>query len=158
MYPTHGAHEHYTESSISEVGLDFGSSERSKMKISYDLDLERFEAWSGAVDTLNTIIDEGKCDALEWLLEDLYPDGMDETQLNDLLWFESDWLFESLGIETDEAREERERQEREEELEDAYVNWCNGQDCDTCKYRVFDDCLEKFEEERPDLNGDDEDA
>lgn len=128
------------------------------MKISYDLDLERFEAWSGAVNTLNTIIDEGKCDALEWLLEDLYPDGMTDTQLNDLLWFEPDWVFEMLGIETDEAREERERKELEEELDAAYGAWCCEQDCDTCRYREFDDCQEKFEEERPDLNGDDEDA
>jgi hypothetical protein len=37
-------------------------------------------------------------------MEDLYPDGLSETQLNDILWFEEDWIFEMLGI-TDEGEE-----------------------------------------------------
>ena len=36
------------------------------------------------------------------LIDELYPDGLTDTQLNDLLWFEEDWLFEMLGIEIDE--------------------------------------------------------
>ena len=63
------------------------------MTITYDLDLNSFNAWSGAVDTLDRIQREGKCEELENILEDLYPDGMTETQLNDLLWFDSEQVY-----------------------------------------------------------------
>ena len=76
------------------------------MKIYRELDLTSFEPWSGAVDTYDTIYDAGKLEALEFLLEELYPDGIEETQLNDLLWFESEWLLESLGISEEEEEEE----------------------------------------------------
>ena len=72
------------------------------MQITYELDLNRFEAWSGAVSTLDRIREEGLCEQLEFILEDLYPDGMTETQLNDMLWFEPEIVFEWLGIEEEE--------------------------------------------------------
>lgn len=72
------------------------------MKITYELDLERFEAWSGAKDTLDRIQHEGKCEELENILDELYPDGMTETELNDLLWFDSETVYEWLGIDNDE--------------------------------------------------------
>jgi hypothetical protein len=78
------------------------------MKISYELDLNTFEAWSGAVDTLDRIREEGLCEQLEFILEDIYPDGMTETQLNDLLWFESETIFEWLGIEDEDEDDEEE--------------------------------------------------
>lgn len=77
------------------------------MKITYELDLATFEAWSGAIDTLDRIREEGKCKELEELLDELYPDGMGETELNDLLQFDSDWVFEALGI-SDEGEEDEE--------------------------------------------------
>ena len=67
-----------------------------------NLTLRNFDAWSGAVDTKETIINEGKDKDFDYLIEELYPDGLTDTQLNDLLWFEEDWLFEMLGIEIDE--------------------------------------------------------
>lgn len=66
--------------------------------------LANFDAWSGAVETKDRIINEGKADDFDSLIEELYPDGLSETQLNDILWFEEDWLFESLGI-TEEEEE-----------------------------------------------------
>ena len=76
------------------------------MKIYKELDLTNFEPWSGAVDTYDTIYNADKLNDLEFLLEELYPDGIEETQLNDLLWFESEWLLESLGISEEEEEEE----------------------------------------------------
>lgn len=72
------------------------------MKLYRELDLTRFEPWSGAVDTYNTICNAEKLNDLEFLLEELYPERIEETQLNDLLWFESEWLLESLGINEEE--------------------------------------------------------
>ena len=87
------------------------------MTITYELDLNRFEAWSGAKETLERIQREGKCEELENVLEELYPDGMTETELNDLLWFDSESVYEWLGIRS-EAQIEKEIEEAEAELED----------------------------------------
>ena len=84
------------------------------MKITSEISLRNFEGWSGAVDTLNTLTDEQK-DALETILEDLYPDGMDETSLNDLLWFENDTIAEWLGFEDWDDLERKNSGEEEEE-------------------------------------------
>ena len=72
------------------------------MIIKTDIYLYDFEAWSGARDTLDRIIDEGKCEELEGMLEELYPDGMTDTELNDLLWFDWEEVFEWLGIKEEE--------------------------------------------------------
>lgn len=87
------------------------------MTITYELDLNSFQAWSGAKDTLERIQREGKCQALENILEELYPDGMTETELNDLLWFDSESVYEWLGIRS-EGQIEKEIEEAEEELEE----------------------------------------
>ena len=87
------------------------------MTITYELDLNSFQAWSGAVDTLERIQREGKCTELENILEELYPDGMTETELNDLLWFDSESVYEWLGIRS-ESQIKEEIEEAEEELEE----------------------------------------
>ena len=87
------------------------------MTITYELDLNNFQAWSGAKDTLERIQREGKCAELENVLEELYPDGMTETELNDLLWFDSETVYEWLGIRS-EAQIEKEIEEAESELEE----------------------------------------
>ena len=69
------------------------------MKITSETSLKNFKAWSGAKDTLNKLIELDKCDELEFILDDLYPNGLTETQLNDILWFEDEWIYETLGIE-----------------------------------------------------------
>ena len=86
------------------------------MKITSEISLRNFEGWSGAVDTLNTLTDEQK-DALESNLEELYPDGMDETSLNDLLRFENDAIAEWLGFDDWEDLERKNSGEDDEEDE-----------------------------------------
>ena len=76
------------------------------MKIIKELTLERFIPWSGAIETLERVKEEGKLDQLESTLEDLYPDGMTETALNDLLWFEEELVFDLLEIEDEEPEDE----------------------------------------------------
>lgn len=65
--------------------------------------LANFDAWSGAKDTKQTILENNKGDEFDSLIEELYPDGLSETQLNDLLWFEPEWIYESLGITEEES-------------------------------------------------------
>ena len=89
------------------------------MKITKEMSLRNFEGWSGAVDTLNTLTDDQK-DALEAILEELNPDGMDEGSLNDFLWFENDTIAEWLGFEDwdDLEREDSEEDDEEDEEEE----------------------------------------
>ena len=91
------------------------------MTITYDLDLNSFQAWSGAKDTLDRIQREGKCEELENVLEELYPDGMTETELNDLLWFDSESVYEWLGIRSEEQIK-KEIKEAEDELAEVQSN------------------------------------
>lgn len=39
------------------------------------------------------------------MLEELYPEGISRVELNDLMWFDSDWIFETLGISEEEEEE-----------------------------------------------------
>jgi hypothetical protein len=64
----------------------------------YQEGIEHYTPWSGAVDTCNAIIEYGKVDELETMLEELYPDGMSDTELNDLLWFEQETVCEWIGL------------------------------------------------------------
>lgn len=73
------------------------------MKITMEMSLYNFETWGGAVDTLERIKEAGLCDELEEYLEQLYPDGIDETTLNDILWFDADDILEALELPTDDA-------------------------------------------------------
>jgi len=72
------------------------------MKLHTETNLMSFDAWSGAEGTKQTILDNDKEDDFDSLIDDLYPDGLSETELNDLLWFESEWIYESLGITEEE--------------------------------------------------------
>ena len=72
------------------------------MKINYDLSLSQFEAWSGAVRTKDIIMENHLEAEFENLINELYPDGIDATTLNDILWFEDQWIFEALNIEIEE--------------------------------------------------------
>ncbi len=84
------------------------------MTIVHELSVWDYEPWSGAVDTYERICKEGKLDLLEQILDDTYPDRemITDTELNDLLWFEADSVYEWLGMQTDEEIEE-EKQARE---------------------------------------------
>ena len=61
-------------------------------------DLSDYTPWSGAVDTWKQIQDADKVDELDSMLEEIYPDGLTMTELNDILWFDSEWVLSSLGI------------------------------------------------------------
>lgn len=68
------------------------------MKIFKEESLRYFDFWSGAKENAKELSGE-QLDNLETILEDAYPDGIDETTLNDMMWFEFDTIKEWLGIE-----------------------------------------------------------
>lgn len=90
------------------------------MKIYTEQSLANFKFWSGAETTAQRIWEEQGSegfDQLEAILEDLYPDGIDETDLNDLLWFDADTVYEWLGIDDEEEEDEEDDDDEEEETE-----------------------------------------
>lgn len=83
-----------------------------------NMSIRDFESWSGAKETQQAIINADKEDEFDALIEELYPDGLSETQLNDILRFEEDWIFELLGMEEEDEEEEEEGEDESEEDEE----------------------------------------
>ena len=75
------------------------------------------QCWSGAVDTLNRIYDNNMEDAFMDLLNEIF-ETPTMTDINDYLWFESDHIYESLGISEDDEDEEDEYDEDDEDDEE----------------------------------------
>ena len=81
------------------------------------ISLSDYKPWSGAVDTFDKIRKEDKMDELDAFIEEMYPDGLTDTELNDLLWFEPEYVFDSLGIDYEDEDEEDEDEDDEIELD-----------------------------------------
>lgn len=60
--------------------------------------LEDFEFWSGA-EYLAERMTSKHFGIIEELLEELYPNGTDEEQINNFFWFEGDTIAQALGYE-----------------------------------------------------------
>ena len=67
-----------------------------------------FKAWSGAKDTQKTIIEASKVEEFENFIDECYPEGLTDIQLNDFLWFDNEYIFEFLGLmeEPEETKEQ----------------------------------------------------
>lgn len=83
------------ESSDNKATLDEG------VKIVTTSTLDDYEPWSGAKPWWDIIVKQDKVDELDDFLEEMYPEGIDETELNDLIWFEPEYVFEAIGINYD---------------------------------------------------------
>ena len=68
----------------------------------WDMSLADFGFWSGAEYTRDMMTEE-QLATVEEILEDEYPDGIDETTLNDFFWFDDDIIAEWLGFEDFES-------------------------------------------------------
>ena len=67
------------------------------MKIYNETSLSEFEFWSGGRERAE-VLTSNQLDEIECILEDLYPDGLDATTINDLFWFEEDNIAQWLGF------------------------------------------------------------
>ena len=89
------------------------------MKYIVEYSLENFPAWAGGKDTLDTLIEKNVCDRVEELLDSYFADREEaptETEINDILWFERDWISEMLGYENWEALENEDEEEIYEDI------------------------------------------
>lgn len=75
------------------------------MKIYKEESLSNFEFWSGAKDFASKLT-KSEFDTIEESFADIYPDGTSETQINDLFWFEPEYICSDiLGVDYDEVME-----------------------------------------------------
>jgi hypothetical protein len=66
------------------------------MLVNKEVNLGNFEFWSGAVETVKYLTSE-ELETIESILEDIYPNGIDETDLNDIFWHDDDTIANWLG-------------------------------------------------------------
>ena len=92
------------------------------MKIYTKQSLRDFQFWSGAKDFASILTDE-QFDQVEAILENLYPDGITDTQVNDLFSFEEKTIREWLNLPTEEQKEVKEEINRWEKQDPVYVEW-----------------------------------
>jgi hypothetical protein len=123
------------------------------MKFIIEKPLSDFEWWSGAVTTATTLDNLERLDGrrvweeLEWTFDSEYPDGMDGGLVNDIFWFETDYVAQILGFESweelenhvdgnDEEDEEEEEAEEEEKEKDFFFKF---DPCDSAAQRELMD-------------------
>ena len=69
------------------------------VKIEMDYRTLKNNSWSGALDTLKDIEEADKEDELMYLLEEIFNEEIPtETEVNDFLWHDRDYIYESLGL------------------------------------------------------------
>ena len=75
------------------------------MKITTEQSLRNFEFWSGAKTNAEMMTAE-ELDSVENALEAIEPDGMTDTEINDLFWFDFEYVCELIGLEYDAKKDE----------------------------------------------------
>lgn len=69
------------------------------VKIEMDYRTLKNNSWSGALDTLKDIEEADKEDELMYFLEEIFNGEIPtETEVNDFLWHDRDYIYELLGL------------------------------------------------------------
>lgn len=69
-----------------------------KESVKLPMDIKDFVPCIEAKLTYNKILDAGKLDEFDKMLENMYPDGLSETELNNILLYEKRFIFDTLNI------------------------------------------------------------
>lgn len=118
------------------------------MRIYSEISIRDFEFWSGAKDTAERIESYDAWDEVENAIEEIYPDGMSDTELNDLFWFDSDTVFEWAGIPTEEQEKAKETIDKIEKENPDFVEWvCDEYGVDIDKASGWEELAEYLEDE-----------
>lgn len=100
----------------------------------YTSSLDNFHPSERAEGLWGEIKDNKKIEDLEYALETLYPDGISDEALDDMLIYEGDWIRDLIGLNDKEEEDDENEEAEEEEPVDEF---------DT------DDDVEPIEEEKP---------
>lgn len=114
------------------------------MKIYSETNLRDFEFWSGAKDFANNLTCK-QLDQVEAILEEVYPDGMSDTNINDLFWFEQDTIREWLNLPTEDQEETKTKIDK---YDSNYIDWiCDNENLDIDNREDWEEILEQLEDE-----------
>lgn len=111
--------------------------------------------WSGAVDTIADIQNANKENEFMTFLEMIFCDDVPtDTEVNDFIWFERDYIYENIGLTEngnlpeDEMEEDINESLESLENEEEFDDFCN--DCEKCICNeicsTVDDCKALFED------------
>lgn len=87
------------------------------MKIYYEVDIDEFEFWEGGKCVADSF-SEDDLEAIQNKLEELYPDGMSDTELNDLFWHDEDFVAGLAGYSSFQKVKEGIKSDEEDEIYD----------------------------------------
>lgn len=121
----------YYEDEVSYVPTEASTKLRSKRNVTAasvtsSIGLSAFEPWSGAVDTWEKLEEFDKLGELEQYIDSEYYNDeagegvIDETALNDLLWFEPEFVYEMVGLYYDSQTGEVSDEPFDEDEDDAH--------------------------------------
>jgi hypothetical protein len=108
--------------------------------------------WSGAVDTLEDIQNANKENEFMDFLEMVFCDDVPtDTEVNDFIWFERDYIYEHCGLDengeepmdADEIEEMKREQETDLIKAETFDDFCGDRCCELC---LFGDCVMKCED------------
>lgn len=116
------------------------------MSLTVIMEFSDYSPWGQAVSFYNEIKEEGKLDALERVLEDLYPEGCSDTTINDILAYDEDSVREWLDMPSEEQIRQRAFEKWNEskwdyvrvitDFPDAFTtnikDFCDNKDCAEC--------------------------
>lgn len=95
------------------------------MKIITETILEDFNARQGAADTKQRIIEHDKVEEFDELIAKEYPNGITDKDLNDLLWFDKEHIYDALLISSEDGKT-RLSQAQVDVMLEKHERWVNG--------------------------------
>ena len=116
--------EVYEEGEENSDYTDTGDDEEylgEELKI-FTSDLDNFHPSEQCKDLWEDIKDNGKIEDLEYALETLYPDGISDVALDDLLCYEEDWIRDLIDLPLDDEKTEDSIETEYEDEEDSDDN------------------------------------
>lgn len=87
------------------------------MKIYYEVDIDEFEFWEGGKCVADSF-SEDDLEVIQNKLEELYPDGMSDTELNDLFWHDEDFVAGLAGYSSFQKVKDGIKSDEEDEIYD----------------------------------------
>lgn len=113
--------------------------------------------WSGAIDTITDVQNANKENEFMDFLEMVFCDDVPtDTEVNDFIWFERDYIYKNIGLTEDGELPEDEMEEALNESiesledEEEFDDFCDCNVCDTCVFNdicsTVDDCKALFED------------
>lgn len=75
------------------------------MKIYYEDSIQNFEFWEDAEEHAE-MLTESELDQFEDFVNEAYPEGIEDTALNDWMWFDFESVCDAIGLKFDAEKNE----------------------------------------------------